>query len=89
MQKARSDATRQMLRGQEAVISAFNPGWKNPRLYEDQIKGTASILAAITKAGLRRVLWVGGAGGLEVGPFLHPYPMARFDASHPRWKPYA
>lgn len=51
-----------LLRGQDAVISAFNPGWKNPRLYEDQIKGTASIIAAITEAGLRRVLWVGGAG---------------------------
>jgi hypothetical protein len=20
---------------------------------------------------------------------LHPYPMERFDATHPRWKPYA
>jgi len=57
-----------LLRGHDAVISAFNPGWKNPRLYEDQIKGTSSILAAITDAGIRRVLWVGGAGGLEVSP---------------------
>jgi putative NADH-flavin reductase len=57
-----------LLRGHDAVISAFNPGWKNPRLYEDQVKGTASILAAITEAGVRRVLWVGGAGGLEVKP---------------------
>jgi putative NADH-flavin reductase len=57
-----------LLRGHDAVISAFNPGWKNPRLYEDQVKGTTSILAAIMEAGIRRVLWVGGAGGLEVKP---------------------
>jgi putative NADH-flavin reductase len=35
---------------------------------EDQIKGTTSILAAMTNACIRRVLWVGGAGGLEVKP---------------------
>ena len=57
-----------MLRGHDAVISAFNPGWKDPHLYEDQIRGTASILAAIGKAGISRVLWVGGACGLEVRP---------------------
>ena len=50
------------------MISAFNPGWKDPDLYEDQVRGTASILAAMGKAGIRRVLWVGGAGGLEVRP---------------------
>ena len=51
-----------------ALISAFNPGWKNPDLYNDQVRGTTSIIAAIKKAGIRRVLWVGGAGGLEVKP---------------------
>ena len=37
-------------------------------LYEDQVRGTATIIAAIKKAGIKRVLWVGGAGGLEVKP---------------------
>src|SRR5207253_7939548 len=58
----------QLLTGQDAVISAFNPGWKNPNLYDDQVRGTASIIAAIKRAGVKRVLWVGGAGGLEVKP---------------------
>ena len=49
-------------------LSAFNPGWKNPNLYDDQVRGTASIIAAIKKAGIKKVLWVGGAGGLEVKP---------------------
>jgi putative NADH-flavin reductase len=57
-----------LIRGNEAIISAFNPGWKNPNLYDDQVRGTASIIAAIKKAGVKRVLWVGGAGGLEVSP---------------------
>lgn len=57
-----------VFRGHDAVISAFNPGWKNPNLFDDQVKGTTSILAAVGKAGIRRVLWVGGAGGLEVSP---------------------
>jgi hypothetical protein len=55
------------IRGRDALISAFNPGWKNPNLYDDQVRGTASIIAAVRKAGVPRVLWVGGAGGLETG----------------------
>jgi putative NADH-flavin reductase len=54
--------------GQDAVISAFNPGWKDPNLYDDQVRGTSSIIAAVKQAGIKRVLWVGGAGGLETGP---------------------
>jgi putative NADH-flavin reductase len=56
------------IRGNEAIISAFNPGWKNPNLYDDQVRGTASFIAAIKKAGIKRVLWVSGAGGLEAKP---------------------
>jgi putative NADH-flavin reductase len=55
-----------ILRGHDVVISAFNPGWKNPNLYDEQVRGTTSIIAAIREAGVTRVLWVGGASGLEV-----------------------
>jgi uncharacterized protein len=57
-----------LIQGNDAIIGAFNPGWKDPNLYDDQVRGTASIIAAIKKAGIKRVLWVGGAGGLEVKP---------------------
>ena len=63
-----SDSLSTLIESCDAVISAFNPGWKNPNLYEDQVRGTVSIIAAIKKAGIKRVLWVGGAGGLEVKP---------------------
>jgi putative NADH-flavin reductase len=59
-----TDGLANVLRGHEALISAFNPGWKNPDLYEDQVRGTATILSAVRMAGVTRVLWVGGAGGL-------------------------
>lgn len=54
-----------VIKGAEAVISAFNPGWKDPNLYDDQVRGTSAIIAAVKEAAVKRVLWVGGAGGLE------------------------
>lgn len=60
------------LAGHEVAISAFNPGWTpgtvNPAMYDQQIRGTQAILAAVKQAGVPRVLWVGGAGGLEAAP---------------------
>ena len=55
-----------MILGHDVIVSAFNSGWKNPNLYDDQVRGTPSIIVAVKKAGISRVLWVGGAGGLEV-----------------------
>ena len=57
-----------LIEGNDALISAFNPGWKDPNLYDDQVRGTKSIIAAVKKAAIKRVLWVGGAGSLEVKP---------------------
>jgi putative NADH-flavin reductase len=51
--------------GHAALISAFNPGWKDPNLFDNQVRGTKSVIAAAKQAGLKRVLWVGGAGGLQ------------------------
>jgi hypothetical protein len=63
-----SGALAALIIGHDALISAFNPGWKDPNLYADQILGTTSILKAVKSASVKRVLWVGGAGGLEVKP---------------------
>lgn len=57
-----------LIAGRDALISAFNPGWKDPNLYADQVRGTACIITAVKTAGVTRVLWVGGAGGQEVSP---------------------
>lgn len=52
------------LKGQDAVISAFNAGWTNPNLYDDFLKGSKSIQEAVKEAGVERLLVIGGAGSL-------------------------
>lgn len=58
----------EVLKGNDAVISAYNPGWTNPEIYEDTIKGYRSIIAAVKLAGIKRLQVVGGAGSLLVAP---------------------
>ena len=57
-----------LVAGHDAVISAFNPGWSNPDIYNQQVKGTRAIISGVKKAGIKRLLFVGGAGSLEVKP---------------------
>jgi putative NADH-flavin reductase len=56
------------LGGHDAVISAFNPGWDAPALYEAFMAGSAAIVRAVEASGVRRLLVVGGAGSLLVAP---------------------
>lgn len=63
-----ADDVARLVAGHDAVISAFNPGWTNPDIYNQQVKGTEAIIKGVKQAGIKRVLWVGGAGGLEVKP---------------------
>jgi putative NADH-flavin reductase len=53
-----------LLEGQDAVISAYNPGWTNPDYRKDFFDASNSIVAAAKQAGVKRVLVVGGAGSL-------------------------
>jgi uncharacterized protein len=57
-----------VLSGQEAVISAFNPGWGNPDIRSLMEKGSASILEATKRAGVKKIIFVGGAGSLQIAP---------------------
>jgi len=54
------------LSGADAVVSAFNAGWTNPNLYEDTITGAKAIQAAVTASGVRRYIFIGGAGTLQI-----------------------
>lgn len=58
----------QIAKGADAVISAYNPGWSNPNIYEDTLRTYAAILEGVKKAGVKRLLIVGGAGTLFVSP---------------------
>lgn len=52
------------LKGQDAVISAFNAGWGNPNIYDDFIAGSKAIQQAVKNSGVERLIIVGGAGSL-------------------------
>lgn len=60
----------QQLIGQDVVISTYNPGWGEDNLYEKTAKGAQQILDAVKQSGVKRLLYVGGAGSLEVAPGL-------------------
>ncbi|MGL4852116.1 MAG: NAD(P)-dependent oxidoreductase [Phocaeicola sp.] len=59
-----------LLCGVDELISAYNPGWTNPNIYDDTLKGYPTILNAAKRAGVKRLLIVGGAGTLFVAPNL-------------------
>ena len=53
-----------VLTGHDAVISAYNAGWTNPDLYNEFLQGSKAIQSAVKKAGIKRLIIVGGAGSL-------------------------
>lgn len=62
------EALSKVVAGKDAVISAYNPGWGNPRLYEELLENYPKIIEGVKKAGVQRLLVVGGAGVLYVQP---------------------
>jgi putative NADH-flavin reductase len=64
------DATQvaQAVAGHDAVVSAYNPGWTEPKIYDLFLQGTRAIVEGVKRAGLKRLLVVGGAGSLFVAP---------------------
>lgn len=57
-------------RGKDVVISAFCAGWANPNMYEDTLTNYPKIVDGVAASGVKRVLFVGGAGILYVKPGL-------------------
>ncbi|MCX2696288.1 MULTISPECIES: NAD(P)-dependent oxidoreductase [Ochrobactrum] len=61
-----TDALAKQIAGHDVIISAFNPGWTDRNIRENHIKGSRSINEAAKKAGVKRLIAVGGAGSLEI-----------------------
>lgn len=64
-----ADSVAELVRGADAVVSAISPrpnarGLAAPSLVEN----ARAIIAGLQRAGVKRVLFVGGAGSLEVAP---------------------
>jgi putative NADH-flavin reductase len=68
--------------GHDAVISAYNPGWAEPELYDLFLRGSQAILAGVKSAGVKRLLIVGGAGSLYVAPGLQLVDTPQFPAEY-------
>lgn len=65
-----TDTLIDVMRGKDAVISAYNPGWSNPDIYEETLRNYPKILSCAKAAGIERLLIVGGAGTLFCAPGL-------------------
>lgn len=67
---ADTEALAAALKGYDTVISAYNPGWTNPDIYNLTLQNYPRILQAAKEAGVERLLIVGGAGTLFCAPGL-------------------
>ncbi len=54
------------LAGHNLVLSAYNPGWHHPDLYNAFLAGSRAIEQATAQAGVPRLLVIGGAGSLFI-----------------------
>jgi putative NADH-flavin reductase len=57
-----------LVAGHDAVIGAYSPGRGVPDLYQQHISAYRTIIDGVKRAGVKRLLVVGGAGSLEVAP---------------------
>jgi putative NADH-flavin reductase len=62
------DAVAAAVKGHDVVVSAFNPGWDDPALYDRFMKGSQAIVGGVEQSGVKRLLVVGGAGSLFIAP---------------------
>lgn len=60
----------EICKGKDVIISAYNPGWANPDIYEETLRNYPLILEAAKRSGVKRLLCVGGAGTLFCAPGL-------------------
>ena len=56
----------EVISGHDIVISAYNPGWTNPNIHEDYLKGAESIQNAVEKSDVKRLIVIGGAGTMKI-----------------------
>ncbi|MET0335030.1 MAG: NAD(P)-dependent oxidoreductase [Rhizobacter sp.] len=69
--------------GADAVISAYNPGWKEPQIHDLFLQATRAIFDGVKRSGTKRLLVVGGAGSLFVAPGVQGVDTPQFPAE---WK---
>lgn len=68
--------------GHDAVVSAYNPGWSEPKIYDLHLQASKAIVDGVKQAGVKRLLVVGGAGSLYVAPGLQLVDTPQFPAEY-------
>jgi uncharacterized protein len=63
-----SESVASAVRDHDAVVSAFNPGWNDPELFDNFLRGSEAIVRGVEASGVRRLVVIGGAGSLFVAP---------------------
>jgi uncharacterized protein len=70
------------VKGNDAVVSAYNSGWTNPRIYEDFMEASSAIQEGVKASGVKRLIVIGGAGSLEIKPGLQLIDTPQFPAEY-------
>lgn len=78
-----ADEVAHAVKGHDAVVSAYNPGWAMADLHDQFLRGARAIVAGVKAAGVKRLLVVGGAGSLFVAPGVQLVDTPEFPAE---WK---
>ncbi len=76
-----AESVAEKVAGHDAVVSAFGPGASQRA--ETVVESIHSLIAGLTKAGVKRLVVVGGAGSLEVAPGVRLVDSPEFP---PAWK---
>jgi putative NADH-flavin reductase len=78
-----ADQVAAAVEGADAVVSAYNPGWSVPDIHTEFLEGTRAIHDGVKRAGVKRLIVVGGAGSLYAAPGLQLVDTPEFPAE---WK---
>lgn len=70
------------VRGTDAVVDAYNPGWKEENIHDLFLQGTRAIYDGVRASGVKRLLVVGGAGSLYAAPGLQIVDTPDFPAAY-------
>lgn len=71
-----------LMKGHDVVVSAYNPGWGDPKIYEHFMAGARAIEEATRRSGVKRLIVIGGAGSLEVAPGVQLIDTPKFPAEY-------
>jgi len=78
-----SESIASAVRGHDAVVSAFNPGWNDAELFDNFLRGNDAIVQGTQASGVRRLVIIGGAGSLFVAPGVQLVDTESFNAHVP------